>query len=333
MSLSNSKKDSEKSNPEENHPRVFQGTWADNILHELVELGEISVSVAWFAMTIKSLSKKEGCYASNEYLGKKIHRDGKTAERYLRILESKKLLISEWQGRTRILRIDLTRKSNKTRAKAYFKDGRAPEKKERLPKNEESETPQNCGVNSSEMRSQESSEMRSPYREKKGGENKEREEIARSQSSLAAHDLNGFHDEGRLRDLASAKKNDTPIRDKEDIKSLALDIATELYYLLHRNNRITTRNPKMKLWEREINKLLEMRTEKEIRDMLYLYEKHIKDQYWPQIFSASTFVEKFVNLEAARDRLKSSGKDIPNKTTSESNGDITTTYIDLEEDE
>lgn len=60
----------------EKHERQFTGTNAPVELHDAVENGLISPTAAWLAMVINSLGKGKlkKCFASNKYLGGKIHR-------------------------------------------------------------------------------------------------------------------------------------------------------------------------------------------------------------------------------------------------------------------
>lgn len=114
-----------KSNSENNNqpPRQFTGTFAPSVLHDLVEEGKIPASAAWLAMTIHAYSKgKLGCFASNEYLGKKIHKGPRQVQRLLEYLEKTEILESEWRDDgKRYLTIDCNKKSKTKRKEEYFK--------------------------------------------------------------------------------------------------------------------------------------------------------------------------------------------------------------------
>lgn len=112
------KKDTTK---QESHKRQFRGTFAPTVLHDLVETGKINTTAAWLCMVIESLSKTDrGCYASNKFLGEKIHRNERVIRTILSSLEQIGLLISEWKGNERRLWIDWNLKSNSKRSNVYY---------------------------------------------------------------------------------------------------------------------------------------------------------------------------------------------------------------------
>ena len=99
-----------------------RGTWVPNQLHALVQGGTLSVTEAWMAMLISSLSATEkGCYASNEYLGKKIKKSARNVRYILERLELAGILICQFSGGVRRMWIDLDGNSTDTRRHAYFK--------------------------------------------------------------------------------------------------------------------------------------------------------------------------------------------------------------------
>lgn len=113
------------SKSEEQHPRKFKGTFADVKLHDLVENGTVTPTAAWLLMVIDSLASSErGCWASNAFLAKKIHKSERTIPRLLQSLEKAKLLVSSWCGCERRLWIDWGRESKDTREKSYEKSRR-----------------------------------------------------------------------------------------------------------------------------------------------------------------------------------------------------------------
>ena len=106
----------------ENHERQFTGTFAHRKLHDLVESGELPATAAWLVMVIDSLSKTDrGCFASNAYLGKKIHKSESRIKVYLAQLEKSNLLISKWSGDERQLWIDWNGRSSSNKFTFHYK--------------------------------------------------------------------------------------------------------------------------------------------------------------------------------------------------------------------
>lgn len=109
----------------ESHPRQFTGTFAPAVLHDLVESGGLHPVAAWLALVIASLSKgKRGCFASNAFLGKKIHKSEPQIRVLLRKLEAVNLLGSRWEGRTRFLWINWDQDSQERRKTSYLQRDR-----------------------------------------------------------------------------------------------------------------------------------------------------------------------------------------------------------------
>jgi len=117
----------------ETHERGFRGTWAHKSLHDKVEAGELSPTAAWLAMVIDSLHGKAGCFATNEYLGTKIHRTADHVRDLLRRLEKAGVLCSRWEGKTRYLWIDWDGESSQKRRKTYRAKARTTETGEKSP--------------------------------------------------------------------------------------------------------------------------------------------------------------------------------------------------------
>jgi len=116
----------------EKHEKQFRGVWMSPEVIEMVENGEISCKEAILLMVIDSLIKHKGkaCFASNDYLGSRIH--SKKRQVMDMIQHLKKLEILEqtrFDGRRRFLatiwsasRIADTRKKvRQTRGKRYVR--------------------------------------------------------------------------------------------------------------------------------------------------------------------------------------------------------------------
>jgi hypothetical protein len=120
-----SQQDPNPENLEEQPERGFCGTWASRELHDLVEAGTLSITAAWLAMVIYSLSRgSRGCFASNAYLGGKIHKSPRRVQELLESLEKCGLLEARWDGDRRFLRVLPTGGAKQRRVEAYVKTNR-----------------------------------------------------------------------------------------------------------------------------------------------------------------------------------------------------------------
>ena len=121
-------KSSKKEDPPipEHHNRQFRGTFAAAPLHDFVEKGIIKPAHGWLVMVIDSLCQNgKGCYASNEYLGKKMHLSAPQIKKMLAKLEKVGLLWSEFEGKIRWLKIDSLCECKRRRKTTYSADSRS----------------------------------------------------------------------------------------------------------------------------------------------------------------------------------------------------------------
>lgn len=92
----------------ENHTNEFQGNWIPAEVFQMVDDGDISIKEAWLLVLISNLVKhgKDGrdCFASNQYLAKKLQVEERAVKYMLRRLKSAGLVQQTgFDGRLRFL--------------------------------------------------------------------------------------------------------------------------------------------------------------------------------------------------------------------------------------
>lgn len=122
-----------------------------------------------------------------------------------------------------------------------------------------------------------------------------------SRRSILGKDTNvsSIQEEGSKPDASKTLRQPVkPLFDLDTKKTVAHQIAEELFDIVSKNNKIVGK-PKMSFWEQDINKILKDRTSDQIRHLLKFYKEYFGQKFIPEIYSASGLLKKFANLESA----------------------------------
>lgn len=268
--------------------REFQGTWACVELHDLVESGEISATAAWLAMTIQAYAKrKRGCFASNEYLAKKVHKSLRQVQYLLKELENAGILEAYWKGRMRFLRLVFEKPPEGKRETNYRTENRKENK-------EETRHAKNC---TSDM-------QKTAYRKKEDTKVSSKEENCRSR------------DREHISDNISAKTTTLFASGYDDPDMpKARKLSSRLYNFLANKGKICRVIKNLKGWDSHFKELLVNHSFEKISSVMEKYERHFGDQWLSSAYSAQSFCDKFAKIQDNITRIEEEKKKDWNRLT------------------
>ncbi len=299
-------------NPKEDHKREWKGNFATATLHELVEKGTISALAAWLALVIDSFSKKRGCFASNNFLAKKIHKSPRVVQRLLEVLEKAKILQSTWRGKLRVLSIDHEGHSKQKREKKYRADSRARHDNSDVSDNGRHD---NSDVSDTSILSSIGVDTNVSTKEKHcSSQARNGESPSNRMNGNPPVNGNGSVHKEKKNGHSSSRLDGFFIPEIENKKSSFPEWCVDFLYKLLVDNECLTRRMKRPQWIRRFKEQLEYSSEERIKNALIGYKRLFGYDGMVQAYSANTFCDEMVRIEKAIERIdKKRKKDGPSK--------------------
>jgi hypothetical protein len=266
--------------------KQFQGTWACVELHDLVEEGTISPTAAWLAMTIMAYTKgKRGCFASNEYLGNKIHKKVRQTQVLLKQLEDAGILLTSYRGDMRHLRISFDDYQKPKRKDAYKAENRL--------KDDESRHAKKCA-----------SDMQKNAHRKIVDTN-----VSTSEENRRCRDSEPLETPPlKITGLFSS-----PSGYDDTSSPNARKLSKRLYEFLLKKGKLCRHVKSLSSWDTSFRELLSLQTYEHINKVMDGYFRHFGKEFVSRAYSASSFCEKFNRIEDNIQGVESKDKQDWNK--------------------
>lgn len=278
----------------ETHKKKFRGTWAHAILHQLVERGEINTSEAWLCLIIDGFMKPggRGCFASSEYLAKKLFLGERQVQQMLKKLSGEDLNLLRilkkpgWKKRYLRTTFDKAEVTLGHRLKKVGAENCA-------------EGAKNCAPETTKRK-------------------KLRQVGAKNCAYIVNKEVMNNEDAQQPLDAATDNAEDSPLFEIDESsvqvipedRQLALQFMTGLF-----KNKKLSKKPDLKEWARQlavlryvVSKMFDIsldRACKRLQQVVKDYLSYMDRKYMPEAYKPESFAEKFVRIEKAIEREKS----------------------------
>jgi len=265
---------------EEHHARHYRGTFIPVEILDLFETGEVSARAIMLLIIVDSFTRnRKGCFASNEYLRKKLGVDStRTVRSLISDLKDKGLLKCKMRNNNqRLLRTCLEKQvpfADTCRSEGEeenFQGGgrKFPGGRKKISRGEE----ENFHHNKEEYRKRNTKE---------------------GYSSAAPCGEAGESNQKKKKTRKKKEPSDFDVRAAELLRKIVNRAGG-----IQGESRLNMRN-----WEDHFRKLRELdkRPEKDIKKLLQWYKVGINDRYTPRVLTGEMFRKRFVDLWIAMNR-------------------------------